>query len=367
MDRLGEFVELAQREREAHLAKTAHTLSRYGFPVNIGVDGVIRAGEGSNKVLTRLIGMSYLVHGGPSPNSPLNLRRMALAAAAHEMYQDASLAHDDLMDRSDTRRGRLSLHQYFAHIHAESNWLGESTHMGRCLALMIGDALLVASEGVFLEALAGVEGEAVEYMVTLHQFTRIEHLMGQSLDTVLPYMPDMDDPEKIIQRALDTVRTKTARYLIGTPLAVGAAGAGATRAESDVMMEMGMLLGEAYQLKDDIVGALGDPEVSGKPVGQDLVDGKRTVLVGLTMRLLDPAERRAFTGALLRGDAPPVEARVRHLQGVIRASGAVEHLEAMIADRREQAFEVLERSSLDASGRAEIRELADWFLTPARV
>jgi geranylgeranyl diphosphate synthase type I len=186
------------------------------------------------------------------------------------------------------------------------------------------------------------------------------------MDTVLPYMPETDDPEKTIQNALEAIRSKTARYLAGTPLAMGAAGAGASRDEAETMMAVGLLLGEAYQLKDDLIGALGDPDLSGKPVGQDLIDGKQTVLVGLTMRLLDPDRRRAFTSALLRGDAPPVDARVRHIQGVIRSSGAVAELEQMIEDRRRQAFEVLETSGLDTSGRAALREIANWFLAPAR-
>jgi geranylgeranyl diphosphate synthase type I len=361
-----QFVKQAEYERDLHLAQTLKSLAMYGPLPMMGYDGVNHARTGSNLVVTRLMGVSYLVHGGPGAGALLTPHRMALMATAHEMFQDAALVHDDLMDRSATRRGRSSLHRYYAGVHHDSNWLGEPARMGRCLALMIGDCLLAASGDLFYQALDGVGGEMVDYLVSLHQLTRVEQLMGQSLDTILPYMPGMDDPEKVIQNALDTIRTKTARYLAGTPLAFGAAGAGAPRAEVDTMMGVGLLLGEAYQLKDDLIGALGDPEVSGKPVGQDLVDGKRTVLVGLTMRLLDPKDRRAFTGALLRGDAPPVGARVRHLQGIIQSSGAVDQLEQMIQDRRNQAFEALESSTLDPKGRETVREIADWFLAPAR-
>ncbi|MDR1187000.1 MAG: polyprenyl synthetase family protein [Bifidobacteriaceae bacterium] len=363
-DPVEEFVKRADFERSAHLAATVKALSAYGYPALLGIDAMNRAREGSNQLVTRLAGLSYLVHGGPTAESALTTRQMALAAAGHEMFMDASLIHDDLMDRSDTRRGRPSLHRYFHDVHRESNWVGDPVRMGRSLALMIGDALLVLSEHVFREALADVHGEAAEYMVWLHQLTRIEQLMGQSMDTLLPYMADMDDPEKIIQSALDTIRTKTARYMVGTPLALGAAAAGAGMDEADTMMTVGILLGEAYQLKDDLQGALGDPESSGKPVGQDLIDGKRTVLMGLTMRLLEPDERRAFASALVRGDAPPVEARVRHLQGVIRRSGAVQQLEAMIEDRRAQAFGALESSGLDEEGRSSVRRMADWVLAP---
>ncbi|MDR0627910.1 MAG: polyprenyl synthetase family protein [Bifidobacteriaceae bacterium] len=368
-NRLGEFVQLSEHQRDVHLANTVQTLSMYGFPPLFGADGVNRAREGSNQVVTRLTGLSYFIHGGAAGQSALPEHRMALVAAASEMYMDASLIHDDLMDRSDTRRGRLSLHRHFEQVHQESGWVGDAYRMGTSLALMIGDALMVASDNVFREGLQklprSVHGEQVEYMVRLHELTRIEQLMGQSMDTVLPYLPDMDDPEKIIQGALDTIKTKSARYLAGTPLAMGAAGAGAGRQAADIMMRVGLILGEAYQLKDDLIGALGDPETSGKPVGQDLIEGKRTVLVGLTLRLLGPKQRKAFVGALLRGDAPPVEARVRHLQDVIRSSGAVELLETMIDDRRRRAFAALQDAHLDDEARAAVRETADWFLAPA--
>jgi geranylgeranyl diphosphate synthase type I len=365
-DQIDGFVRQAEYERDAHLAQTLKRLAMYGPLPIMGFAGVNHARSGSNLVVTKLIGLSYLAHGGTGPQALLTPRRMALAATAHEMFQDAALVHDDLMDRSNTRRGRRSLHRYYAGVHEESNWLGEPARMGRCLALMIGDCLLAASGDLFYEALDAIHGEMADYLVALHQTTRVEQLMGQSFDTILPYLPGMEDPDKVIQNALDTLRAKTARYLAGTPLALGAAGAGANRAEADIMMNVGLALGEAYQLKDDLVGALGDPELSGKPVGQDLIDGKRTVLVGLTLRLLELKERRAFAGALLRGDAPPVEARVRHLQAVIQASGAVEELEEMIAGRRQQAFEILDSSVLDVSGRQAVREMADWLLAPAR-
>jgi geranylgeranyl diphosphate synthase type I len=361
-----QFVARAEHERDLHMAGTIRSLSVYGYGALLGADGINHARQGSKQIVSRLMGLSYLLHGGPDAAEALSIRRMALAATSHEMYIDASLIHDDLMDRSATRRGRPSLHKYFARVHQDSNWAGDSARMARCLALMIGDVLLVASENVFSEALDGLRGEQTDYMRRIHQLTRIEQMMGQSLDTLGPYIADADDPDKIIRIANDTIRAKTARYLAGAPLALGAAGAGAAVAEAELMMEAGILLGEAYQLQDDIVGALGDPEVSGKPVGQDLIDGKRTVLVGLTLRLLGPAERRSFAGALARGDAPPVDARVRYLQGVIRSSGAVAELEAMISDRRQRAFEVMERSRLDADGQAQLRQMADWFLAPAR-
>ncbi|MDR2378181.1 MAG: polyprenyl synthetase family protein, partial [Bifidobacteriaceae bacterium] len=171
-DEVDVFVQRAEYERGAHLAQTLKRLSLSGYAPILGFDGVNRAHEGSNRVVTRLLGASYLAHGGPGQKALLSERRMALAASGHEMFQDASLVHDDLMDRSATRRGRASLHRYFAQVHRESNWLGDSARMGRALGLMIGDVLLAISENLFREALDQVRGDLADYLVALDQTTR---------------------------------------------------------------------------------------------------------------------------------------------------------------------------------------------------
>jgi geranylgeranyl diphosphate synthase type I len=239
--------------------------------------------------------------------------------------------------------------------------------MGSALAQLIGDMLLTTSGDMFLEAMTEVPASQRAYITQLRQVSQMERILGQAMDTVYPYLPDVEDPEEIIQQALATINAKTARHLAAAPLALGAAGAGAPVDECDAMQGVGLHLGAAYQLHDDVQGALGAPEETGKPAGQDLIDGKRTVLVGVTMRLLGPTERRSFINALLRGAAPPVEARVGHLQRVIRQSGALDAVEAMIADRRRMAWELLEDSSLDTAGRRAVQEAGDWLLTSARM
>jgi geranylgeranyl diphosphate synthase type I len=364
---LEDFVQEVLTQREVQLARSISALSRYGLATVLGADGAARAHEGSANSISRLIGISYLAHGGSSGRKALSGRRMSLVAVAQEMFSDASLIHDDIMDRSDMRRGHPSLHCYFAGLHAEADWLGDSTYLGRSLALLIGDAVLVASDRVIAEALGSLPTPKSRYMLKLHHSTRLEQVLGQAMDTVYPYLPDIDDPERVITKGLEVIEAKTARCLAGTPLALGAAGAGASRRECAIMMDVGKLFGRAYQLYDDVQGAVGDPAVSGKPVGQDLIDGKRTVLIGLTLQALDATERRSLASALLRGDAPPVEARVNHLQKIIRRSGALEQIDQMIADCRSQALELLEQSELDKTGRQAIAEIGDWLLTSACV
>jgi geranylgeranyl diphosphate synthase type I len=292
---------------------------------------------------------------------------MALLASAHEVFLDATLIHHDLAVRSDIRRGQASLHRYYADLHHNSDWMGDSLRMGVTLAQLIGDAALITAGHMISEAIQDAPPELRRYLAEIQQNSQVERILGQAMDTIYPYLPDIADPESIIQRAMATTRAKTARYLAVTPLAIGAAGAGASAAERATMEEAGLYLGTAYQLYDDIQGALGKPEETGKPAGQDLIDGKRTVVIGVTMSLLDPRERQSFAGALARGASPPVEARVEHLQGVIRRSGALDAVHKMIADQRGKALDVLARSELDPAGREAISQAGDWMLTTARL
>ncbi|MDR1823753.1 MAG: polyprenyl synthetase family protein [Bifidobacteriaceae bacterium] len=362
-NRIEQFLINVEKARTEHLTGTGQMLSRFSFPAELGVYGVGKAREGSQNIHTRLIGTSWLAHGGDASAVALSEQRMTFLAISQEMFQDFSLVHDDLLDHAMTRRGRASLQAHFEQMHKERGWLGGSGPMARSLALLIGDAILVVSDTVFSKALRGINTPQTDYILELQHLTRIEQMMGQAMDTVYPYLPDLDDPERIVESAFETIQAKTARYMAGTPLAMGAAGAGADLAEADIMMEFGLRLGEAYQLRDDQLGVTGDPALTGKPVGQDLVDGKRTVLVGLTLRRLSVDDRRAFAKALLRGTTPPVQARVAWLQRIIRESGALDELENMITVRRAEALEILETSEVDREGKAMLRSAADWLLS----
>jgi geranylgeranyl diphosphate synthase type I len=361
------FADLAARESEGRVAQRLRELAQYGFPALLGFDGITKSHAGSSHVVTRLIGVSYAAHGGGQAPGALPERQMALIAGAQEMFLDATVAHDDLMTRAETRRGQPALHRHFATLHRQSDWMGDPDRLGAALAQAIGDALLVISESLFAEAIRDAPPGQVSRLVRLRQTAQLERVLGQAMDSVYPALPDIDEPEEIIQQAVATIRAKTAQYVGAMPLALGAAGAGAANTECDAMAELGLHLAGAYQLHNELLGAVGTSEQTGKPTGQDLIDGKRTVLVGTTMRLLGPSQRRSFTNALLRGAAPPVEARVEHLQGVIRQSGALEAIEAMIADRQRTALEILEATAIGPAARESLADACQWLLSGARL
>ncbi|MDR2253414.1 MAG: polyprenyl synthetase family protein [Bifidobacteriaceae bacterium] len=361
------FVDATERVLEERLALVARDLSPRGFTAMIGVEGLKHTHEGGSRPVTRLMWTAYVAHGGASSPMALDEHSVKLIAASQEMFVDAVLIHDDLAARADIRRGHPSLHRYFQDLHDASGWTGDSGRLGAALAQIVGDALLVVSGDVFAEAVRGVPDEQAARLSAMRQSAQLERVLGQAMDAIYPCLPGAEEPEEVIQQAVAAMLVKTSRYLGALPLALGAACAGASDEECAVMEAAGVPLGSAYQLRDDIRGALASSEETGKPTGQDLIDGKRTVLAGFTMRLLEPAKRRLFVNALLRGATPPVEARVDHLQKVIRRSGALQAVEEIVAERRHAAVEYLKRSTISPAARASLVEAFDWLLTAARM
>src|SRR3954454_22732411 len=157
---------------------------------------------------------------------------------------------------------------------------------------------------------------------------RSELLGGQYLDVLTQAAPE-PDPQTAIDRARQVIRYKSAKYTVEHPLLIGATLAGADPALLGVYSRYGLALGEAFQLRDDILGVFGDPETTGKPAGDDLREGTRTVLVGLTLQRANPAQARAVRQLL---GNPRLDAEgVGTLRGVMIETGALDAVERLIA------------------------------------
>ena len=154
---------------------------------------------------------------------------------------------------------------------------------------------------------------------------------------------------------MTVLRYKSAKYSIERPLHVGAALAGATSEQLDELSRFGLPLGEAFQLRDDLLGVFGDPDATGTPAGDDLVEGKRTVLVALALDAAPRAEAERLDAALGTDLAP---ADVDELRGIIDSSGARRRVESMIAELAEQAVAALGRAEVDSDAREALTELA---------
>ncbi|WP_169741734.1 polyprenyl synthetase family protein [Nocardioides aequoreus] len=270
------------------------------------------------------------------------------ACASLELLHASALAHDDLMDASDTRRGQPSAHRAFAAQHRELGWGGGAEEYGAAGAILLGDLLLSWSDEVLRTC--GLPAERVLAGLRMLDLTRTEVVAGQFLDVSVQARGAAD-----VDAAMTVLRYKSAKYSVERPLHVGAALAGADGAALAALSRFGLPLGEAFQLRDDVLGVFGDPALTGKPAGDDLVEGKRTVLVALALDALPASDAARLDAALGTALAEP---EVDELRELIRASGALAQLEAVIEQLSDTALEALATAPVREPARAALGDLA---------
>jgi geranylgeranyl diphosphate synthase type I len=279
------------------------------------------------------------------------------AAAALEIFHAAALVHDDIMDRSDTRRGLPAVHRRFELLHAEAGWSGDPQQFGTNSALLLGDLLLSLSDAVFDEALALLDPRRARIVRQEFHAMRLDVTAGQYLDIhEETAWQTVDEAEQLV-RAQRVIVFKSAKYSIEAPLAIGALIAGADERQLDGLRAFGLPLGVAYQLRDDLLGVFGDPELTGKPAGDDLREGKRTVLIATARKSL-PSNARALLDELL-GD-PDLDAdQIAMLRATLNESGAVAAVERSIERHVSRAKSALDAAPLSPSAREQLTTLAD--------
>jgi geranylgeranyl diphosphate synthase type I len=251
------------------------------------------------------------------------------ACAALELLQSYLLIHDDWMDGDDERRGGPSVHAALRK--------RREKHLADSLAILAGD--LACAQSWRLVSKCSPDAQAV--MLRMHE----EVIVGQQLDLI-----GSEDVSRMHQ-------LKTGSYTVRGPLALGAVMAGATAAQREALDRFGAPIGEAFQMRDDLLGAFGDPRETGKPAGNDLRAGKRTALVRAAEERLnekDLAPLRAVLGNLNASDSA-----VREGLDVIEKCGARTSVEGRLTVLLEGALGALDEAPLSPVGCAMLRELAD--------
>ncbi|WP_022880628.1 polyprenyl synthetase family protein [Gryllotalpicola ginsengisoli] len=277
-------------------------------------------------------------------------------ASALEIFHAAALVHDDVIDRSDTRRGAASAHRRFAQLHTAGRWAGDPDAFGQSAAILLGDLLLGWSDELLDESLAE-SGAPARARAARRQFNtmRTDVTAGQYLDVLEENAWVDRDEQELLAAAERVIVFKSAKYSIEAPLLIGAAIAGAREGQLETLSGFGLPLGIAFQLRDDLLGVFGDASVTGKPSGDDLREGKRTVLIALARARVPASVRRAVDELL--GDPELTAEQVLMLQGAIRDSGAVDEVERMIARNVDRANAALDESDLDETSVAALRRL----------
>jgi geranylgeranyl diphosphate synthase type I len=264
------------------------------------------------------------------------------AGAALELLHTFALVHDDIMDGSATRRGTDTIHVQFEAGHAVDGWRGEARRFGEGVAILVGDLAFVYAD----QLLAGSPAAAGRVFTEL----RIEVNVGQYLDLLGTARGRVD-----AGTARRISRFKSGKYTVERPLHLGAALAGRLDELAGPLSAYGLPLGEAFQLKDDLLGVFGDDAVTGKPVGEDLREGKPTLLYATA------AERASGSdaAALARyGAADLDEEGVVALQEVLLSTGAVEEVEASIDHLVAEAVDAVDAAPLTDEARQSLVELA---------
>lgn len=270
------------------------------------------------------------------------------ACASLELLHASALVHDDYMDASDVRRGRPATHRAFEALHRENRWSASAEQYGASAAILLGDLLLSWSDEMLRTA--HLPAERILGALRYFDLTRTEVVTGQFLDVSAQARGTTD-----VEVAMQVVRYKSAKYSIERPLHIGAALAGADASTIGHLTRFGLPLGEAFQLRDDLLGVFGDPAVTGKPAGDDLVEGKRTVLIALALAELPPVERDLLDRSL---GGPLTEPQVAELRDLITTSGADERVEDMITDLTDRALLALEAAPVRDEARGVLRDLA---------
>ncbi|MGH3794460.1 MAG: polyprenyl synthetase family protein [Pseudonocardiaceae bacterium] len=290
---------------------------------------------------------------GGSPDDP-DAGAVLRAVSSLELIHACALVHDDIMDDSTTRRGAPTVHVDFAARHRASQWLGTPERFGSAVAILLGDVALAWADDMLRGA--GLQPDQLRRAHAVWQAMRTELLGGQYLDVLTQASGD-----EAAEAALRIDRYKTAAYTVERPLHLGAAIGGADPVLVQAYRRFGADIGVAFQLRDDLLGLFGDPGVTGKPAGDDLREGKRTLLLACGLHTVD-RQRRTSDADLLRsaiGDPQLDEDTVTAVRELLVELGAVAEVERRITELTDSALAGLDTAGLAEPARTRLTVLAE--------
>ena len=285
----------------------------------------------------------------PGPDDPVS-DEMLLLFAALEMLHACALVHDDVIDDSGTRRGLPTAHVHFTSLHRDRNWHGSAEQFGRSAAILLGDLSLVWADDIV--AMADLADDGRRRVQRVWSDIRTEVLGGQYLDIIAE-----SRGEHSIATAMNVNTYKTASYTVSRPLQLGAAAAADRPDVQTIFYQLGTDLGVAFQLRDDVLGVFGDPAVTGKPSGDDLRSGKRTVLLAEAVERADACDPAA--ARLLRSSIGTdlSDAQIREMCSAIESVGALAAVEDHIDQLSRRALSALADAPINTPAKAGLTEL----------
>jgi len=336
-----------ERELERYLAARRGEAAAIGPVFGEAVDALARFVLGGGKRIRPTFAWWGWRGAGGDPAAP-EADAVLRALSALELIQASALIHDDLIDASATRRGRPTVHVEFATRHADADWSGPPARFGAAAAILLGDLALTWADDLYRDS--GLPSATLDRAAEAWRGMRTEVLGGQFLDVHTQATGD-----ESAAAALRIDRYKTAAYTVERPLHLGALLAGADDTLVTAYRRFGADIGVAFQLRDDLLGVYGDPEVTGKPAGDDIREGKRTLLLALALEKAGPA-RAEITAALGASELAPET--VERLRTLFLELGAVQAVEQRIAALTGAALDALTTADIDEPAATTLQELA---------
>ncbi|WEV46135.1 polyprenyl synthetase family protein [Bifidobacterium sp. ESL0690] len=318
-------------------------------PANIGKDSSIAIQNHSDPAAAAEVNASgqNLATTHNVPNAILDL------ACAIEIYQTSALVHDDIIDDSPLRRGRPSAHVALTRQDAPSN-------LGTGLALMLGNMLATASLDIAARALESPELQHAND--NLHTFAQMQRAVeiGQTLDLGAETI-SLKQPDKLIDASLNVFAWKTASYTTIAPLELGLCAAGMSpETACQAAHDIGLPLGIAFQLADDLLDVTGTSQSTGKPVGGDIREGKHTVLLADALKSADTPDR----DRLINFYQQPTrnEAEVANVLDLFASTGAIDISRKRIHDLWKQTKNAIDKTDMTSAGRATLTAACTHFI-----
>ncbi len=324
-------------------SETAHIGSDYDVLITALEDFVVGGGKRLRPAFAYW-GWRAVATRDPDPD-------VLLLFSALELLHACALVHDDVIDDSYTRRGRPTAHIHFAALHRDRNWRGSPDRFGISAAILLGDLALAWADDIVLAV--DLSPGAQRRVQRVWANIRTEVLAGQYLDIVAEA-----SAAESIASAMTVDTYKTACYTVTRPLQLGVAAAADRPDVQAVFGQFGLDVGVAFQLRDDVLGVFGDPAVTGKPSGDDLRSGKRTVLLAEAVELADKSDPMAANLLRTSIGAQLTDTQVREVREVIEAVGALAAAEHRIATLTQRALATLAAAPINAAAKAGLSELA---------
>ena len=303
---------------------------------------------GGKRVRPAFAYAAYISSGGRS------LEAILYASASLELLHAFALIHDDIIDNSDLRRGKPSVHKVFEDFHHKRGLKGDVKNFGLSSAILAGDlAITFADE---LLNTAPFPAERIRRAKRYYDLMKKQVLYGQYLDVLVPLKKEVTEKD-----VLTIIEYKTAKYTVERPLHIGASLSGADEDYFKLFSSYGIPLGQSFQMQDDIMGTFSSAEKIGKPVDSDIKEGKQTMLVVKAYEFSKKAEREFLDTVL--GDDKASDKDIEGVRDIIRTSGALTYCHELSNALIKKAKKSIEKARFEEDGKKFLLEAADYLLT----